>query len=663
MPQLDLFKPKITLPRLVPVRSAPRLWVKRLALWKTPSEEPIRDIAFRRGLNIVLAPDGEGYTANRDEDMGHGAGKSLLCRLLRYALGEKHPGTKTVRDSISGVWPDGLLGAEIELDGQSWSVVRSLGAQGRHVAAQGIDLTLLSSGQGEPNSFYDFIDTVERSLIPPVIHSLFPENTGRNVPWLFALAWMSRDQECRLSHPLDWRSGDAQSNSPVRGRDISVADLTIVMRLLLGSMDEVEREHDSKIDRMESQLQSEKGIEDRLRSRLEDDIQRAVILLNLKPGSLPPNELTAVALEKALADRPTTPHLRLLTQTPEERELKTIGEKLKECHRQEGALKSERMRIPGDIKSCEKDKTLAEATKPDLFREEFLNDQPTCPLCVVPISRVLLEQRCDLSEKACNIQSLRQRAEAADRRIAELDREIGDLRRRDDELTEQLSSIEEDITTLEKRGEEIQRIVDEQRAAAATPDRARWAVQEYREHLVEANQCAKRIQQLTFDLETLKRERSLLRSSHQATFTALNFRFQQLMQWFMGPGASASVDFEDRRVQLKVHERGNRTSAAFDSLKIVALDLSALMLNCEGYGHLPGFLIHDSPREADLGQSLYNRLFQLAAALERPFGDSAPFQYIVTTTSDPPRELNGPPWVVQKLGGLLPEERLLRRDL
>ena len=66
---------------LTPVvgRKEPRLWVRRLVIWSEPSEV-IRDISLRPGLNIIWSPDpGRSGTA----PIGHGGGKTRLCRLLR----------------------------------------------------------------------------------------------------------------------------------------------------------------------------------------------------------------------------------------------------------------------------------------------------------------------------------------------------------------------------------------------------------------------------------------------------------------------------------------------------------------------------------------------------------------------------------------------------
>jgi hypothetical protein len=78
-----------------------------------------------------------------------------------------------------------------------------------------------------------------------------------------------------------------------------------------------------------------------------------------------------------------------------------------------------------------------------------------------------------------------------------------------------------------------------------------------------------------------------------------------------------------------------------------------------GLGHLPGLFLHDSPREADMEDALYHRLFFLVAELEKLFKQQEPsFQYIVATTTPPPDELDRKPYVrlrldARSVGGLL----------
>jgi hypothetical protein len=85
-------------------------------------------------------------------------------------------------------------------------------------------------------------------------------------------------------------------------------------------------------------------------------------------------------------------------------------------------------------------------------------------------------------------------------------------------------------------------------------------------------------------------------------------------------------------------------------------------MTIEGRTNLSGFMVHDSPREADLGQSVYNRLFALVAQLESltptPF-----FQYIVTTTTEPPEEFHRAPWLCLAIKRAPAAERLFGADL
>jgi len=78
--------------------------------------------------------------------------------------------------------------------------------------------------------------------------------------------------------------------------------------------------------------------------------------------------------------------------------------------------------------------------------------------------------------------------------------------------------------------------------------------------------------------------------------------------------------------------------------KFLVFDLSALALGVTGSGHHPRFLLHDSPREADLTEAIYEELFRAAVELEAGVKEGeAPFQYIVTTTQPPPDELKRAP--------------------
>ncbi len=100
----------------------------------------------------------------------------------------------------------------------------------------------------------------------------------------------------------------------------------------------------------------------------------------------------------------------------------------------------------------------------------------------------------------------------------------------------------------------------------------------------------------------------------------------------------------------------------FLDLAVLAFDLACLCLSIEGATRVPAFLVHDSPREADLGLSIYDELFRLMRELEE-LTETTTFQYIVTTTTRPPDDLRRDPWLRLTLKGAPGSERLLARDL
>jgi len=112
-------------------------------------------------------------------------------------------------------------------------------------------------------------------------------------------------------------------------------------------------------------------------------------------------------------------------------------------------------------------------------------------------------------------------------------------------------------------------------------------------------------------------------------------------------------------------ERGDLTSAAIETLKILIFDLAALICSVEGRGFHPRFLIHDGPREADMAADLYQKIFLLAHELELAFGNGAPgFQYIVTTTEPPPVDLqDSKSQLVPVLDASTKTGRLFKEDL
>ena len=76
---------------------------------------------------------------------------------------------------------------------------------------------------------------------------------------------------------------------------------------------------------------------------------------------------------------------------------------------------------------------------------------------------------------------------------------------------------------------------------------------------------------------------------------------------------------------------------------------------------MPAFLVHDSPREADLDVSIYSNLFDVVLSLEEK-AETPPFQYIITTTSPPAKQAQKHDAMCLELLSTPAEKRLFKMD-
>lgn len=94
---------------------------------------------------------------------------------------------------------------------------------------------------------------------------------------------------------------------------------------------------------------------------------------------------------------------------------------------------------------------------------------------------------------------------------------------------------------------------------------------------------------------------------------------------------------------------------------VIGFDLMALWAGIEGLCFLPSFFINDSPKASDLESALYDRVYLPILQLDPAFQDVVPsFQYIITTTTPPPKTVPTEPYVCLTLDARTPDGRLLK---
>src|SRR6185369_366259 len=96
------------------------------------------------------------------------------------------------------------------VEGRLWGVVRPLGAGRSHFAIPDVLPEEVLSGNAAPTGIDPLLDAIQEQILTPAVVGL-TGGAHRFDAWRIALAWLTRDQECRFNKVLEWRSADSDS--------------------------------------------------------------------------------------------------------------------------------------------------------------------------------------------------------------------------------------------------------------------------------------------------------------------------------------------------------------------------------------------------------------------------------------------------------------------
>jgi hypothetical protein len=638
----------------------PRLWFRRFVIWPEPRAAPIQDRTFGPGLNIIWSPD-PGDRSARDAGEppagpGHGAGKTLVCRLLRYCLGEPHFASDVLRSKISSAFRDGRVGVEVIIDGKPWSVVRSIGVFGHDVALEGVPLESAVSPETAATGMTPFVEMLAERFVTAEVAGLIADSPQR--AWLLALAWLTRDQECHFQKVTEWRVDGGKSGSPAQG--LSASSATNVVRALLGAVTPKEHELEAQHGKLRKEHDDEaRGIE--RRSWLIENALRTFLTKVEVEGRVPEGDLLPSFLRQAARSR-----VARIAVVDAKGELASLDdlETLSDAADQEIArLANELTATEGMANTAAAVAKQIESESPGLSASIDEAEAPMCVVCEVPIDRALAEG-CKLSHKLPDLASLRERRAKNARELEEKKGEEQAAKRTLERLRGEMEMARAKRDKARSDLRAARRLSDERAEAWYEARRIRDDVDGLEKLITENAAAEKKREQLDERLKGLKKGVADERDQHAQVFTRLGAHFDPLVRRLLGRVSSASgrVLNDGNGLQLVVDFGGERNTPAIDLVKVLAFDLATMCRSIEGATKLPAFLIHDSPRNSDLGLSIYHELFHLVRELE-VVGSRPQFQYIVTTTSRPPDELVDDERVRLKLKGAPAEARLLRRDL
>lgn len=376
----------------------PRLWVKRLVIWEKPGEQPLRDVPLRPGLNIVWTPD--------DNGIGHGGGKTLFCRLLRYCLGEDKFAPEDQRDGIGSAFPNGWVGMEVVLDGTCWAVLRPLGIRRRHFAVPNGNLDELILSEMPTTGLSPLLNSIEDNLLTPGVRDLIAGKKQGHQAWQIALALLSRDQECRFDHVLEWRSSLSDSESPARG--LNRTERLETLRALLNAIDPSEQTLRIDIAAMSESSRSQEQEIGHRAWEIRKLRKQLLEVLGVTDDELSQGTLGVEILRRAAQER-------LAAETKSDgagatSDLDSVRQAHESAQAEVARVQADIGRQEAVIPAIERAISAIKGEYPALAYSLKEAENYPCPICEVPIDRVLASQ-CGLSHKVPDLEACKARLE------------------------------------------------------------------------------------------------------------------------------------------------------------------------------------------------------------------------------------------------------------
>lgn len=607
-----------------PDRIEPVLWLRRLVIVRELDADtiPIRDTEFRRGLNIIQThrrPAAERHV------VGHSVGKTLLTRLIRYSLGETHFAIKPVRDRIAARLPSAFVIAHWRVSGGDWCVVRPLqeARETKSFAVRSDDWRVVLREDAERLPFNQFTAAVETATISQLPALTLPNTqTRRHAYWLDLLGWLTRDYQCGYRAYNDWRHKDADSGF-VLDRD----DASLVLRWIMGLIDPSElplrQQHQSLLD----QRRTSNAERERLQRFVDvtyPSLRAKLELVEDEGQGLFAQQVTSLAdthiadLDALLDDRRSTSRIAEF-----EADVDATQDQLADAEGNRRSLDAIIQRLCAQVKQRE----AAPLRNPYASGSLFENcSEPRCPMRLLnrpapapdpARAEMLAELQADISDQEAQLIPAGQQCDQLRAAVRDARQQLRDERTR---LSREESGIEQSIGRWKSYRQDAKQYADA------------------RDQL---DRTEARLAEFDTAIEESRTQQEAARELHSQLRHRFSQRYDRLLKDAFDETASGQIEVNAIGLRPSPSDRLGSNGAALSTMAtVLAFDLACLTASIEGLGQHPRFHIHDSPREGDMEEPMFHRLFEIVHRLETLFPDREPsFQYIVTTTTPPPEEL------------------------
>lgn len=665
--------------KLEPIRKEPDLWVSRLIIYERiiPTPVIIREVKLNKGLNIIWAEEPEDDDASAEIN-GHSAGKTTFCRFLRYVLGEKTYGTKSNTELIRKSLPNAYVAAEIFVKQKKWAVIRPIG-NGRNSYTLP-DATIEELLNNKIYAAYqdDYPHKIGLDALLDDFETASVVRTGEPIEWGHILSWCTRDQEARFQNIYDWRSPRSESESPVF-RSPKTSPL-FVMRAVLGLFlqDELKGE-ENLAELLKKQKSLEKELDELKRepqfrvNLYERELRRRI--KNILPDE--PNIETAPLRSDSL--EPDLDRLAVMAKEKIESKITDLEEEQRNFQELVDSKGGDIVEKENTLKQLKTMFQLETAAKTELDpeisnRNKFraLYEEHGQGMCL--LGDLLFDDCVHIKERQAVVSfTHHQDARAMQKAEAERTKCLEKIEISKTSLTKEISALKIQRDAAKKRRDSIQTDIRKHHESARDLTHALRELNNWSEKANVQNAypkidiCKQQLDKTTKDVDALTKGLSKLLTEHDANRKLLAAIFSGSVKSVLQSGTyDGQVDFNNRELAFMITHGAAMTGEAVETLSVLLADISCLVFTTVSEkSHFPGFLLHDSPREADLGGRIYRSFIRLIASLQESFGgaDNCPFQYVLTTTTDPPKELQTEEFIKMPLDAAVTKGLLLRRNL
>jgi len=147
-------------------------------------------------------------------------------------------------------------------------------------------------------------------------------------------------------------------------------------------------------------------------------------------------------------------------------------------------------------------------------------------------------------------------------------------------------------------------------------------------------------EQLRKDIKEFSVRLAEIRASKESQLEGVREAFREVVRACIGEKFDGKIIEQDGHLKFQLITGCGQQGEAVETLTVILADLCTMKMAIDGRTSLPGLLVHDSPREADLDHLAYAKLFEYVQVLadKSSMAGSIPFQYIITTTTPPPSQ-------------------------